>query len=377
MIPITKILDGLNISYSTSRSSINIACPICDKGQNGKNHRHLNVNLTRNVFRCPKCDSGGGSVALYGFLTKGIDPEAVRGSKDLYIELAKEINGPNANYKIQDIKVETKPPIDFPPTDVATRNETYTAMLKTLSLSKEHYNSLIRRGLRKEDIIRNGYKTIPVLGAKKIPGYLRRQGLDLAGVPGFYKKNNEWIMLEMGRGFYVPVRDLNGILADLSKGQGNIQGLQVRLDNPTRNNKYMWLSTRDYESGCGAETWAHFVGYPEEEILLTEGPLKADIIHRFTRKPVIAVPGVNALKHLDEFFERLQGLGVKKIQTAFDMDFKTNPHVQKGYRKLIEKIHSYGFESEMLLWDDNYKGYDDYLLHCYLEKGNSLDPFLD
>ena len=35
------------------RSSYNIPCPVCDHAASRK--RHLNINLKRNVFRCPKC----------------------------------------------------------------------------------------------------------------------------------------------------------------------------------------------------------------------------------------------------------------------------------------------------------------------------------
>ena len=370
-IPITDILSLCQIPYP-NKASFNIPCPICDGARNDSRHKHMNVRIDGDVFRCPKCSTGGGAVAFYGFMVKGIDPDIVKRDKNLYFELLKEIKEKTGTVDLYQHKkrvVEIKP-IDFPPTDVVTRDETYSALFKSLSLSDDHYNNLVKRGLRKEDIERNEYVTTPIIGIKKIPNDLRHQGLELTGVPGFYKKNNAWTMIQMGRGIYIPVRDLSGIL---ERDKGYIQGIQVRLDNPTHNNKYMWLSSRDYESGSGAETWCHFAGYPEETVLLTEGPLKADIIYRFTNTPVIAVPGVNALKHLDPLFEKLKELGVKKIQTAFDMDFKTNPHVQKGYSNLIKKINDYGLTYSMLVWDENYKGYDDYLLHMYLESGGKLD----
>jgi hypothetical protein len=373
-VPITDILDLCQIDYQRSRSSVNIPCPICDGARSDRKHKRLNVRLDSDVFRCPKCDTGGGAVAFYGFMVKGIDPDIVKNDKEVYKDLLKEIKEKTGSvdlYQYQQKQTYEKKPVDFPPTDVVTRDETYSGLFETLSLSDDHYNNLIERGLRQIDIEKNGYVTTPIIGIKKIPSDLRHQGLDLTGVPGFFKKDNAWSMIQMGRGIYIPVRDLSGIL---ERDKGYIQGVQVRLDNPTHSNKYMWLSSRDYESGCGAETWCHFAGYPEETVYLTEGPLKADIIYRFINKPVIAVPGVNALKHLDPLFEDLKRLGVKKIRTAFDMDFKTNPHVQKGYAKLIEKIASYGFEYDMLTWDENYKGYDDYLLHVYLENGGKLDP---
>ncbi len=374
-IPITRIMDMCNIGYDSSKSSVNIACPVCDGASADKRHRHLNVRLDGDVFRCPKCDAGGGAIAFYGFMVKGIDPAIVKGDKELYKEYLKEIKEKTGDidmYQYERKQTYEKKPIDFPPTDVISRDETYSALFNELSLSNDHYNNLVSRGLREKDIIKNGYVTTPIIGVKKIPGELRHQGMELAGVPGFFKKNNAWAMMQMGRGIYIPVRDLSGLL---DRGQGYIQGVQTRIDNPTTKNKYMWLSSRDYESGCGAETWCHFAGYPEETVYLTEGPLKADIIYRFINKPVIAVPGVNALKHLDDLFEQLKNLGVKKIRTAFDMDFKTNPHVQKGYNKLLNKIATYEFECEMIVWDENYKGYDDYLLHLYLEEGGKLDPF--
>ena len=44
------------------RSSYNIPCPVCDHA--GSRKRHLNINLKRNVFRCPKCGQFEGGVFL-------------------------------------------------------------------------------------------------------------------------------------------------------------------------------------------------------------------------------------------------------------------------------------------------------------------------
>lgn len=373
-IPIKAVLDLCGVSYRGGRSNEYIPCPICDSGRNDSRHRHLNVNFDKDVFRCPKCDTGGGSVALFAFIAKGIHPESLA-NKATFASIASELTekaglGGTVETFTYQPSYEEKPK-DFPPTDIESRDEAYQAMFDKLELADDHYNNLVKRGLRESDIVAGGYVSTPIIGIKKIPSELRQEGIQLAGVPGFYKKNNVWTMIQMGRGIYIPVRDLSGILA---RGKGYIQGIQNRLDNPPHGNKYMWLSSRDYESGCGAETWCHFAGYPEEEVLLTEGPLKADVIHRFLDQPVIAVPGVNALGHLDEFFDSLYKLGVKKIDTAFDMDFKTNPHVKKGYDKLISKIQEYGFSYEMMSWDDKYKGLDDYLLARYLAKGGKLDP---
>ena len=94
---------------------------------------------------------------------------------------------------------------------------------------------------------------------------------------------------------------------------------------------------------------------------LTEGPMKADVIHALTGLTVLAVPGVNALTQLEIALKRLREQGLKKIMTAFDMDMATNPHVQKGYRQLLLMLDRMGFTFGTYLWDGSYKGLDDYV----------------
>ena len=58
------------------RSSYNIPCPVCDHA--GSRKRHLNINLKRNVFRCPKCGQfEGGVFDLYAYYT-GVSRDKVR-----------------------------------------------------------------------------------------------------------------------------------------------------------------------------------------------------------------------------------------------------------------------------------------------------------
>ena len=48
------------------KTSYNIPCPICEAPGSGK--RHLNINLKKNVFCCPKCGRfSGGVLDLYAF----------------------------------------------------------------------------------------------------------------------------------------------------------------------------------------------------------------------------------------------------------------------------------------------------------------------
>jgi hypothetical protein len=139
--------------------------------------------------------------------------------------------------------------------------------------------------------------------------------------------------------------------------------MQIRCDNISRR-KYRWLSSGDISSGtdgCGAEGWVHVAGPESESVILIEGPLKADIVHHLTGKTVIAVPGVNSLKHLETTLAECRNLGTTTIMTAFDMDFLKNPHVQNGYNELTKLLGELDFRYGTYLWRPDYNGLDDYV----------------
>lgn len=70
-------------------------------------------------------------------------------------------------------------------------------------------------------------------------------------------------------------------------------------------------------------------------LVLTEGPMKADVINALTGMTVLAVPGVNTLTQLELMLNELRREGLVEIKTAFDMDFAVNHHVQNGYNSLL------------------------------------------
>ena len=99
-------------------------------------------------------------------------------------------------------------------------------------------------------------------------------------------------------------------------------------------------------------------------VLLTEGPMKADVIHALTGQTVLAVPGVNSLAQLGPALEQLQAQGLEHMMTAFDMDYLTNPHVGEGQRNLAALLEQRGIPYGTYLWDPRYKGLDDYIWGC-------------
>lgn len=335
----TDIIPLLGLPYPPAgRGDYNIPCPCCDDTPGKK---HLNINLRRDVFRCPRCGFAGGVFDLYAHYT-GIPRKNVREALIARLDVQGKLPP----------KPKLPPPEvpENPLTDIDARNATYEAFLKLLSLASDHRENLLLRGLPGERIDALGYKTTPVAGMTAIAKRLLADGYYLSGVPGFYRKQEQWSFLSESRGILIPVRDLNG----------RIQGLQIRRDN-TSKRKFRWVSSGGQLDGCRAEAWTHLAGAPRETVILIEGPMKADIVHELTSQTVLAVAGVNALSHLEQQLTELREFGTKKIMTAFDMDFLQNPHVKNGYQNLTSTLEKMGFQYGTYLWDPQYNGLDDYI----------------
>ena len=61
------IISLLGIPYpSSGQSSYYVQCPCCDENPRKK---HLNINLKKEVFRCPRCGASGGIFDLYALYT--------------------------------------------------------------------------------------------------------------------------------------------------------------------------------------------------------------------------------------------------------------------------------------------------------------------
>ena len=316
-----------------------IPCPCCDDKPKS---RHLNVNLRKDVFRCPRCGFSGGVFDLYAYYARIPREQVLSALRD--------------RLSVPAVRQAFHPPVlveENPLTDVDARHATYTALLARLTLASDHRENLLQRGLSQGNISRLGYKTTPLVGCSSLVKRLQEEGRYLAGVPGFYKEGGRWSVKFPGRGILIPVRD----------AKGRIQGLQVRLDN-AKKRKFRWVSSAGLSEGCSAKTWVHLAGGPRPLVLLTEGPMKADVIHALTGQTVLAVPGVNSLAQLGPVLEQLQDQGLEHIMTAFDMDYLTNPHVGEGQRNLAALLEQRGIPYGTYLWDPRYKGLDDYIWGC-------------
>ena len=314
----------------------------------------MNINLEKDVFRCPRCGFSGGMFDLYAFYS-GVDRRKAR--EALLARLNIEDLGIAGLQQRRKHKKKTTE--ECPITDVETRDETYRALLDKLSLASDHKENLLARGFTEEEIIRRGYKTMPVAGNAVLAKQLLSEGKYLSGVPGFYHaEDGRWSFVHENRGILIPARD----------PYGKIQGLQLRMDNAAKR-KFRWISSIGKQDGTKAECWTHLAGQPQHTVILTEGPMKADVIHHLTGDTVLAVPGVNSLNHLEQALNYLKEHGTGHIMTAFDMDYLANPNVDNGYVRLREILSKVGMQYGTYLWDPQYKGLDDYIWqYCFRNK---------
>ena len=118
-------------------------------------------------------------------------------------------------------------------TDLGLCNQVYSALKAKLPINTTHRDMLRNRGLKDEQIDRNGYRSLSFfdLRQKVLPALRKEFGDQLLNVPGFIDKNGTITAVDVPAGIMIPIRDLDeGIVA-----------FQVRCDAEGKG-KYRWFS---------------------------------------------------------------------------------------------------------------------------------------
>lgn len=327
---------GIQILKPTNNGQWIARCPFCGDSKN-KRHGHLYLKPDTGEYKCHRCDAGGYTLGLYAVM-RGID------NKTAYKEL---LNAANEN--VPEILLNRDNVISIVENPVAPlekRHGVYTAMLELLPLYPLHLEDLLKRGLPKEAIKRNGYKSFPAIASLRwrICEALVSQH-DLTGVPGFFvNKAGKWDMNPYPDGYFIPVRSRDG----------SIQGCQFRIlpyDEEKHKGKYPWFSSLGKEQGTRATQWLHLAVPPgveiKERIWLTEGALKADIASIYMRVPFVAIPGNSPVENV---VSALKKLGVKEVVLAYDADQQINENVKEAVTKLDSGISSAGMQVIPAIW---------------------------
>lgn len=372
----------LNKYYELPKNGKRIPCPICGSSTG------FAVSIPKNAFNCFGCGAHGGTYSLHS-LINGIDKEQAK--QFLREEYSKDPNGEYFKERQEKAEQEVE---EIIPADEAHRDCIYKALLSELKLDDNHRKDLHRRGLTDKEISELGYKTysnddlttMEVLRSgigKKICLYAKNGEKNNSHVPGFYDLDtNEPHLVPLKNndsGYLIPVRDM----------QERISGFQVRYDNGVKP-KYGWLSSSSKETGVGVdgnycnniqhsgkwnEARMRYSGFPKV-IGITEGALKADIASVLYDKLFpeedyhlfLGLTGITNQKRLPDELKKLKELGLKEVHIFTDMDYITNPNVQKAVNKLKRCIASCGLKYVFKEWPTEHKGIDDYLLSEYKKR---------
>lgn len=333
-------------------------CPIC-----GDRRGKLNLNLTKNVWRCNYCGEGGGMLALYAKVRNV-------SNSDAYQEICEALQMGNC------VPMSSQPPAKSVPQGEVSQSQrasdqdvhkTLTALLALLTLAPAHREHLhTKRGLADGQIVQFGFmSTPPPYLCRAIASQLLKQGCVVQGVPGFYLDSSDrWTVNFHQR--------TSGIIIPIQGADGLLRGLQIRLDRPIKDKndppekqgtKYLPLSSNGKPMGVTSGSPIHFAGDSCSRVVyVTEGALKADIAHALTGRTFAATAGANNTAGLDDLFAFLRRNGTQEIIEAEDMDKYNNPMVNKGASKVHLLAAKHGLKCRRLVWNPNYKGIDDWQL---------------
>ena len=332
-------------------TNMDVDCPFCSH-KKGK----MNINFSKNVFRCNYCGESGGMIELYGKVFNISNAQAYSEICELLRTGDKMDEIPRTEKKLYLPDME-----QIPRADLEARHQTYSMLLSQLILTKDHQENLMKRGLSAEQIMRYGYRSTPVFGFDKIVSSIMAKECVLEGVPGFYTKKDNTYGIHFSK-------FSSGILIPVMSMDGRIEGFQIRLDHPKDDKKYIWFSSSNQFRGTSVGGPVHFIGDPADQIVyVTEGALKANIAHSFSGKTFVAVAGVSHYKALEPVFQELKRNGTKQIVEAYDMDKYSNPHVERACMEMIKIANSFGFQVHRLRWNERYKGIDDWLANKSLK----------
>lgn len=373
---------GIDLGNCTEKK---ISCPRCD----GKK---FYMNTQKGVGHCMHCNFSADTAGYYAAVN-GLSLAEARREIESRLGITPDY-GMSERDRLKERVVYKTTPQEEKRAEASVLNDTYRAFLDMLTLSPRHVSDMRARCLMDESTLESlNYKSFPDAGSVNyfwLCKQMLKEGHILDYVPGFFRTKK-------GEGDFVFHQMTPGILMPLVNHKMQIIGLQLRKDDDKRiwieeegeyEQKCGWFSSKGNACGAGATAGIHYACdwkydfekgeyHPvhEDGFLLTEGIMKADIIHYLMPNiPCIAVPGVNATRYLEIELKRLQSWGVKKIRLAYDMDYKSNPHVQTALEKTERMIADCGMTLIRTEWEEQVpekqgiylKGLDDYLAYCKL-----------
>lgn len=250
-------------------------------------------------------------------------------------------------------------PKAVPIADPETIDAVYMAMLDILSLSSAHKADNQERGIN-PDLL--WYRTLDHAGRQRVINEISTRAemplSEIARVPGFVLKDGA-LTLYANNGLLVPCRNEDG----------HIVALRVRRDSSDKGNRWSYMSGGGSPSVTSPLHWCHeatSVLKTSKQLVVIEGERKGEVVAAFGKQhgspvAVVSVPGVHSWQKAG-LIETVKRLGVTSLLVAYDSDHTTKPEVAQALISLVRSAKDAGLIVSVLLWSDEHKGLDDFLL---------------
>lgn len=326
--------------------------------------KKFDINFEKDKFNCFGCGKGGNPVTLYRLATGYDTVQALNNLKNGTVHVSSEIAAAfNSNVK----KAISAPILLGKIRTDEDKDIGYNALLSLLKLSDRHRKNLMNRGLTEEQIARDGYKSLPMIGREKIASKIMDMGIDVEGIPGFYKTDSgAWSVYAPSSGFLIPIRLKNGL----------IPALQIRQDSTNPKFKYIWFSTPKQCMGASQTARIHYEGlFRRGIIFIIEGALKANVSYNLCELlgldmeqiSFLALSSVTTQSGAKQAIEKIVSEGdISTIIEAFDQDKANNQKVGEYTGKLWSHMERacFGTNIKLLSMKPSFffgKGLDDHL----------------
>lgn len=250
-------------------------------------------------------------------------------------------------------------PKAVPIADPETIDAVYMAMLDILSLSSAHKADNQERGINPGLL---WYRTLDHAGRQRVINEISTSAemplSEIARVPGFFLKDGT-LGIHAYDGLLVPCRDEDG----------HIVALRVRRDSSEKGSRWRYMSGGNSPSVTPPLHWCHeatTVLKTSKQLVVIEGERKGEVVAAYQKQQgkqvaVVSVPGVGLWQKAG-LIETAKRLGVTSLLVAYDSDHTTKPDVAKALMSLVRSAKDAGLIVSVLVWSDEHKGLDDFLL---------------
>lgn len=248
----------------------------------------------------------------------------------------------------------------------ANISKSFNLVLQYLMSKDRKYilKHLVERGLSKDEALKAPFvQDISPKFVSDIVNIVSTYGTGIIGLPGFFTRNKRPAIK-----FFHADTDKYNMFIPVYNVKGELISFHVRRLGENKDSdgpKYWSFSSAGLRDGCSPGTptglWGK-ISKDDNAILLTEGALKAYLIHCWTKMPVMYILGVGSTTHLEKSLKYVkETTNVKQVALAFDMDYKTNPNVGSAVDKIRKIVGDSGLLQTQLHWTQKENGLDDYI----------------